>query len=247
MLTRVDYTVEELVAYVKRSERPIIFVEGRDDMQIYRCLEDQMNHGVGVIIPCGGRTRLLDLAKRQNEFAGKKVAFLADSDCFNIFGVRIELPNLIWTHGYSIENDLLASGTIFALMTNAELIRFETLLNLLADWFVGCVCAHLEGADLLISVHSNRVIDFKSLTLNEGYHSELEFERKHQNKANLVRSDSKRFIRGKNIFDILAEILSARKRRSKYSRANLYEISALLDRDSCIPNNTLKILSESIK
>ena len=222
-----DFTVEELIAYLKRSDLPAVLVEGRDDMTIYRWVEDASTVGLGAVIPCGGRSQVLEIARRQQEIAPRKVAFLIDSDSDSVWETEEDIENAIWTEGYSIENDLFATGVISQLMTSEEKNDFEQVVDLLTAWFLNCLICVKEGSDAKLCCHSREVVDHKSLELRSDFTIDEEFEEKYRDACSRVRDHPLKFIRGKNLFDSSLVYLSDRGRRSKYSRQNLYELCAI--------------------
>ena len=222
-----DLTVEELIAYLKRSDLPAILVEGRDDMTIYRWIEDSSASCLGAIIPCGGRSQVIDIAKRQGELGQKKVAFLVDSDSDAAWGVQTPIPNAIWTAGYSIENDLFATGVITRLMTQQECNTFSRVVESLTLWFLHCVLQLKEGYPAKLCRHSRDVLDHDTIELREELEFDEALEEQYSDVCAKIRAQPLVYIRGKNLFDSALFFLSAKGRKSKYSRQNLYELCAI--------------------
>ena len=79
-MSRTPPTVDELVETLRRSSLPTLLVEGRDDMVVYRWLESTDCEEPVDVLQCGGRSRLLKVYERRNEFARLRCVFLADSD-----------------------------------------------------------------------------------------------------------------------------------------------------------------------
>lgn len=227
-----DLTVEELIAYLKRSDLPAILVEGRDDMTIYRWIEDSSASFLGAIVPCGGRSQVIDIAKRQGELGRKRVAFLVDSDSDAAWGVQSLIPNTIWTAGYSIENDLIATGAITKLMTQQERDGFSQVVQSLTIWFLHCVLQIKEGSPAKLSRHSREVLDHDTIELREEFEINEALEEKYSDACGSIRAQPLVYVRGKNLFDSALFFLSSKGRRSKYSRQNLYELCAINHADS---------------
>ena len=101
-----DPTVDELVATLHRSELPTVVVEGKDDMQIYRWVEARIGNRNADVLPVGGRENPLSVYERRTEYAHLPVAFVADRDMWLFSGIPPGYRDIIWTEGYSIENDL---------------------------------------------------------------------------------------------------------------------------------------------
>ena len=99
-------TVDELVAMLGHAELPTVIVEGKDDMRIYRWVEGRVGSQNANVLPAGGRENLLSVYQRRNEFTHLPVAFVADRDLWLFSGIPEIYHDIIWTLGYSIENDL---------------------------------------------------------------------------------------------------------------------------------------------
>ncbi len=67
-------TVDELVSTLRRSKLPTVVVEGRDDMQIFRWMEDLLEVHEVDILGVGGRPNLFAIYDRKSEFAHLPVA-----------------------------------------------------------------------------------------------------------------------------------------------------------------------------
>ena len=222
-----DLTVEDLIAYLKRSDLPAILVEGRDDMTIYRWIEDSSTFLLGAIVPCGGRSQAIEIAQRQGELGQKRVAFLVDSDSDAVWGEQPAIPNTIWTAGYSIENDLFATGVITRLMTQQEHDGFTQVVDSLTIWFLHCVLQIKEGSPARLCRHSRDVLDHDTIELREELELDHALEEKYAEVCEKIRAHPLVYVRGKNLFDSALFFLSGRGRNSKYSRQNLYELCAI--------------------
>ena len=105
-----DETV--LVGMLHNSQLPTVIVEGKDDHQIYQWVERCAGSQKANVLPVGGKETLLAVYKRRNEFAHLPVAFVADRDLWLFSGIPPDYPDVIWTEGYSIENDLYADANL---------------------------------------------------------------------------------------------------------------------------------------
>ena len=111
-------TVEELVAALRRSALPTVLVEGQEDIRIYRWLEARLGNRAANVLPTGGRENLLSIYAKRHEFADLPVAFVADKDMWLFSGVPSDYEEVIWTEGYSIENDLYTDAERENLLEN---------------------------------------------------------------------------------------------------------------------------------
>ena len=98
-------TVEELVAALRRSALPTVVVEGQEDMRIYRWVEERLGSRTANVLPAGGREKLFSVFRRRQEFADLPVAFVADRDMWLFSGIPPDYGEILWTQGYSVEND----------------------------------------------------------------------------------------------------------------------------------------------
>lgn len=241
-----DLTIEELIAYLKRSDLPAILVEGRDDMTIYRWIEDSSTFLLGAIVPCGGRSQVIEIAQRQGELGQKRVAFLVDSDSDAVWGGQTAIPNTIWTAGYSIENDLFATGVITRLLTQQERDGFTQVVESLTTWFLHCVLQIKEGSPARLSRHSRDILDHDTMELREELELDQALEEKYAEACERIRAQPLVYVRGKNLFDSALFFLSGKGRKSKYSRQNLYELCAINHADSPDLTQRLEHLLEII-
>ena len=67
----------------------------------------------------GNKNKLLRVYKRRNEYAHLPIAFVADRDMWLFSRIPSCYHGIIWTQGYSIENDLYAGAELENLL-NAE-------------------------------------------------------------------------------------------------------------------------------
>ena len=151
-------TVDELVAALRRSRLPTVIVEGKDDMQIYRWVEGCIGSQNANILPAGGRNNLLSVYERRNEYAHLPVAFVADRDLWLFSGIPPIYHDIIWTQGYSIENDLYAGANLENLLAAEEATEHQQVLDSIIEWFAFEVEEYLEGREAQVATHCNRVV-----------------------------------------------------------------------------------------
>ncbi len=140
-------TPDELLAAMLKSYLPTVFVEGDDDITILRNLEPHLGFGSIDFVGCGGRNSVLEIFKRREELDGKSVAFFADQDLWFFQGVPQEYAEIVFTDGFSIENDLYFDGStrLNELLDEAELNFLMTLMHNVARWFAFEVERSLAG------------------------------------------------------------------------------------------------------
>ena len=109
-MPRLNPTVDELVSTLRRSRLPTIVVEGKEDMQIFRWMEHLLEIHEVDVLGVGGRSNLFAVYDRKSEFVHLPVAFIADQDKELFTRLPAGYEEIIWTQGYSIENDLYAGA-----------------------------------------------------------------------------------------------------------------------------------------
>ncbi len=100
--------VNDYINTLKNSNIPTVIVEGKDDIVIYRHLEDEFDINV---LAVGGRKEVLkifDATLDDPRLENKTLIFIADKDTWCNTGIPLEYQadNLIFTTGYSLENDV---------------------------------------------------------------------------------------------------------------------------------------------
>ena len=140
-------TVDELVSTLRRSKLPTVVVEGRDDMQIFRWMEDLLQIHEVDVLGVGGRSNLFAVYDRKSEFVHLPVAFIADQDKELFTRLPAGYEEIIWTQGYSIENDLYAGAdpSLENLMDPQEAAEHRQLLDTIIEWFTFEVEEFLNG------------------------------------------------------------------------------------------------------
>ena len=120
-----EVKVNEVVNTLSRSDEPTIIVEGGHDREIYEKIQDLLGKPLIDPLPVGGKDNLLAIYERREEFSSKvPVAFMADPDMWVLedpHNMLKKYQDIIWTTGYSIENDLYADGDPISLIPPTEL------------------------------------------------------------------------------------------------------------------------------
>jgi len=238
MSKRKPPTVDELVDTLRHSSIPNILVEGPDDMMLYRWLKQHIKPLKASPILCNGRENLLSLYERKNEFSHVKTVFLADKDLYVFLGIPDEYADVVWTTGYSIENDIYAGSTkLDDLFDEEEGHDYNKLIEEIIEWFAFEVEKHKTGkaSDSKIDItilHDNK----QPVNENEAYIDNTcvnrllvlgkNFNPPEPNLVSEIKKDFKLKLRGKIIFKVLSVYLSDRKRHVKHKKEALYEIGA---------------------
>lgn len=220
-------TVDELVSSLRRSKLPTVIVEGRDDMQIVRWMEEHLKvHDVDVL-GVGGRPNLFAVYDRKSEFQHLPVAFIADKDKELFTQLPVGYDEIIWTQGYSIENDLYAGAdpSLETLMDPHEVVEHSQLLDTIVGWFAFEVEELLAGRTPEFSHHCNEVVPVGQTAMDNGFQQRRGFRFPNSELLQQITEEYQLQLRGKLLFQMLVRFLSESNRRVKHSLHGLYEIA----------------------
>lgn len=227
MTAQIALTVDELVATLQRSSWPTLLVEGDNDIMVFRRLEEEFARIGLSVLPAGGRKNILGVFARRRELpSGRVVAFIADRDTWVMSGIPDEYVSccLIFTEGYSIENDLFVDGRLDRLMYAHERIRFDEELTRFCKWYALALSRQLNDESEPLDLHPNKVLEnskrFQELTMlreDEPYPQEI---------LRAVRGDHAALLRGKSLLALLVRQLSYKGRAARHNERSLLEIAA---------------------
>ena len=222
----VQYLTENvLVATLRRSRLPTVIVEGKDDMQIYQWAERRVGVQKANVLPVGGRETLLSVYERRNEFAHLPVAFVADRDLWLFSGIPPIYRDIIWTQGYSIENDLYAGAELENLLNADEADEHRQVLDSIIKWFAFEVEEHLEDREAQVDKHCNEIVPIGKTEMDQGFCTRRGFRSPNEELHQQIKDEYQLQLRGKSLFEILIRFLNAPNRRPKYRILALYEIA----------------------
>lgn len=224
-------TVDELIGILKRSNLPTIILEGSDDVFIYRWLSTKVDCNLVSLLPCGGRNTLFSVFDRRSEFLSSNVVFIADKDLFKFEGVPDEKSEVIFTSGYSIENDIYCGSSIDEFIDNEDRQKFDLLKEIIGKWFAFEIQRHMdskaigEGCELTLASHINVISPIGSGVICPVFSSSISYVTPREEFLNLVNGEYTLNVRGKQLFQMLSRYLSSKGRFSKFSDKNLIEIA----------------------
>lgn len=217
-------SVDEIVATIKHSSLPTVLVEGTTDANVYRTLEKRLAVGVGTMLPAGGRPNLLEVFQRRNEFQGNRCAFIADLDMWAFTTIPPEYADIIFTKGYSIENDVLSGPVPIRLMDDSERAEFNHLLEHLARWIAFEVGEWLSGGNCHLDTHVNQLVPSTSTSLCPHWQTKRGYREPSASVLETVQRSPHLLIRGKQVLQAFLRILSKKDRKAKYSKYSLLEL-----------------------
>ena len=218
-------TVDELVAALRRSQLSTVIVEGTDDMQIYRWVEERIGSQNANVLPAGGKNNLLSVYQRRNEYAHLPVAFVADRDLWLFSGIPLDYHGIIWTQGYSIENDLYAGANLENLLDADETKEHQQVLDSITEWFAFEVEEYLGGREAQVATHCNRVVPPGKTEIDYGFRQNRRFRSPNEELHQQIKDKYQLQLRGKLLFQMLSRFLNAPNRRPKYPILVLHEIA----------------------
>ena len=239
-------TVEELVAALRRSALPTVLVEGQEDMRIYRWVEARLGNRAANVLPTGGRDKLLSVYERRQEFAKLPVAFVADKDMWLFSGIPSNYDGVIWTDGYSIENDLYAGTELENLLDAEEALEHQQTLNAIVEWFAFEVEECLAGKPFEVKIHCSRVVPFGQTQMDENFRKSRGFRPPGEEIHRQIREAYQLQLRGKQLFQMLVRFLSASDRSSKYSYDNLSEMAFKMTPSHALMNRLIQEIDQTI-
>ena len=218
-------TVDELVATLQRSQLPTIVVEGIDDMYIYRWVESRLSNKTADVLPAGGRETLLAVYLRRSEFANLPVAFVADKDMWLFSGIPPHYDDIIWTQGYSIENDLYSGAELEGLLDADEASEHAQVLYSIIEWFAFEIEEYLAGRAVEVAHHCNEIVPLGKTEIDERFSIRRGFRFANTQFIKQMKDAYQLQLRGKLLFQLLTRFLSASDRRVKHSILALHEIA----------------------
>ena len=200
-------TVNHLVGVLCRARKPNI-VEGDDDVIIYRELTKRIGIFEVILRPSGGRDKLLQIYERRGEFSQVPVAFIADQDMWLFSGIEPGYEDVIWTSGYSIENDLYSDADLERLLDENETAEHQQILDSISTWFAFAVEEYLAGNSPNLDLHCDEMILPGQTELDTGFCTRQGFRTPNPNRVQQIRSAYKLLLRGKQLFQLLVRFLS---------------------------------------
>ena len=212
-------TVEQLVGVLRRSRKPSIVVEGDDDVIIYRELAKRIGILEVVLRPSGGRDKLLQVYERRSEFTQVPVAFIADQDMWLFSGIEPGYEDVIWTNGYSIENDLYSDANLERLLDENDTAEHQQTLDSISTWFAFAVEEYLAGNAPNLNLHCDEMVPLGQTELDTSFCTRQGFHTPNAERVRQIRSAYQLLLRGKQLFQLLVRFLS--KPTHGFERASL--------------------------
>ena len=164
---KVIVSPKEFVGAAARSNKLNIVVEGKTDVKVY----EQLIAKIGIKnIDCyyaGNRDEVFKVYCEVKKKRGllPRVAFIADQDSW-VFLTESEKPpkgyetidktDIIWTEGYSIENDLYIEGRLTSFVD--EKSRYDDTLDAICTWYAFEVVNWNRIQNLPVAKHLEQIV-----------------------------------------------------------------------------------------
>ena len=213
--------VENLVDALRLSNKPNIIVEGRDDEIIYGTLVERLGRFDVGFFSAGSKDTLLHLyeelsdCENSGDFRHAPVAFIADQDMWLFRGIPNQYDDIIWTEGYSIENDLYAHVKLRDRVGNK--VEYDQTIDAISMWFAYKVEEYLEKnppektfesirdeEHVDVAHRLNRIVPPDKTTLSP----DLEFLSSDHERVREIRRVYHLQLRGKLLFELLVRFLN---------------------------------------
>lgn len=218
-----ELSIDEIIATLKRSSLTTVLVEGVDDVMIYRWLEDEIGIHKANFLPCGGRDNLLQIYNRRNEFSNIKCVFVADKDAFVYINPPNEYSEVIWTNGYSIENDLYFGRGIEELFSPKEKEIFTKSLNSFIKYYSFEIENFLGNKSFCFRNHPQHILCELQHIVKQEFLEQINFIEPNPKTIDYLKENYDVLIRGKSLFALVTRILSHKTRQIKHSKVSLLE------------------------
>jgi hypothetical protein len=225
-------TPEIIIETLKRSSLQTVLIEGKDDLQVYRNIEEDLHFLDIDFLPCNGRSNLLEVYKSKNSISSK-LLFICDSDLW----LFVPRPNyiaddIIVTNGYSIENELYQDGIeiLNTLFSEEEIVKKKEIIESLCLWFAYEVSLVLNSEQYdckfsEVSILNHTIMELNSTSLSTNFLKSRNFREPSPQLLEDIKTNYKIKLRGKFIFQTLEKIFQERnKKMVKYRRDQLFDL-----------------------
>ena len=248
-------TPEILIETLKRSDLKTVLIEGKDDLQVYRHIEEELDFLNIDFLPCGGRTNLLEIYKVKNQI-NTKLLFICDSDLW-LFIPKPGFINydLIATQGYSIENELYQDGIeiLNSLFSEEELIKKQKIIENICTWFAFEVSLVLKNAQhdckfSDVSILNREIIEPNSCQFKDCFLVSRNFSEPPIDLIEDIKKNYQIKLRGKFIFQALEKIFQERnKHLIRFKKDQLFDLIYRMVSTSKDESKILNIRKKEIK
>ncbi|MCA0348866.1 MAG: DUF4435 domain-containing protein [Bacteroidetes bacterium] len=225
-------TAEIIIETMKRSSLNTLFIEGKDDLFIYRKIQDDIEDLIFDLFPCQGKINLLGVYQKKDSF-GNKNLFICDKDMWVFKPSEIEQnEDLITTSGYSIENELFqdSENFILKLFTNDEIEKFNKIIKSICRWFAFEVELYLnnQGEKCCysnVTILSTSIINKHEIEIKQEFLDSINYTEPNSELHEDISNDYKVKLRGKFIFQAIEKVFQERANNGiSYTKKQLFDL-----------------------
>lgn len=222
-------TLEEALETLRHTEIPTVVVEGDTDAWLLRRLDAFIRETAANVdvMEVGGRENVLALFEGRAKLK-PHVVFLADQDMFAFTGIPEKYREIVWTSGYSIENDVYHQSPVEALLEGKEAADHRRLIAQLSRFFAFAVERHITGSREALDQHPKAIVDCETFELQERVTSRPDWAEPPQARWDEILTEYPLKLRGKYLFEALAVFLKHPKRPIKHTPEALMELCVCL-------------------
>lgn len=219
--------IEAFAAQIERSDLFSIVIEGVDDLLVYNEFEQIYEDLIPMvdILPVGGRNTVLGIFDRLKTTPHlQRTIFIVDKDQWVIKGIDSNYihDRIIFTHGYSFENDIFIDGNLENDMRTKNANVFNEELSTVLNWY---------------ALEMDRILN-GNITLNLSMHIDHLF-----NQANIhttpqpdetfptavlaqLKTEYPRLLRGKTLLQFYKRVMN---KRNGFDRKDGYGTNAIIE------------------
>lgn len=209
-----SYTVEENIEILKRTRVKTIVAEGADDLEMLRIIEAKIKSTSEEInfIVAGSKDAVLQIWNHRELFKSAPIGFLADSDMWLFDSKKQNYPGVVFTEGYSIENISIRNTCFTQLIEHSEVLKksWNSALESLSKWFAAEAAFYLQDSSPILDLDVSKILDEeKNFALSADAAERFKnCPTKHLDYLlKQVRADPLKFVRGKQLFRALHQIM----------------------------------------
>lgn len=223
-----DFSADEIISIINHSKLPTVFVEGPEDMFVFNRIEESLGSMKASFFPCGGRDLLLEVYARRKEITNLTFCFFADKDMWFFSSIPKEYEDIIFTHGYSIENDLYNDSNIEDVLNAEERKDHAVLIREVSRWFAFEVDKFLKNGEYRSDPILQRLVPIPGFTCCPNYLNEIGFYKPPIELEEFIAKNYRMAFRGKLLFEIVVRFTHSKQRKKrKYSYDALIELSVV--------------------
>ena len=206
-----------------------LVVEGSDDECIYNWVPQELGLGPNELsVQCVGTKGMVlkmyeAVHKDRHLYADVPIVFIADQDMFLFDGIPEKYEGVVFTSGYSIENDLYSFANLEGLLDPSEKRDYTKLLDTIIEWFAFEIQEHRAGRRSKIARKLEKIVPKDQTTMDPQFRECRGFKPPCKTIHDEIKKDYKLKLRGKTLFDILVRFLSHRDRDIGHHKKALLE------------------------